>query len=138
MSSLNSRNSNNSLNLGLNPDNKHDNELNDITDDTVTNDDVDEFMNDDDGGFRQVTVNKEEFNEKGKLIAQMHNQPDYIIDKTDRSSRQREKYTQLPKKHLLKEFLQYFCETRPGVEVTEELLAEQDLLPKRPKTSLLP
>jgi len=40
---------------------------------TVNNNDEDEFMNDDDGGFRYVTVSKEELQEKGKVIAQMHN-----------------------------------------------------------------
>jgi len=102
------------------------------------NDNEDEFMNDDDGGFRYVTVDKNELIEKGKLIAEMHNFPSYIIDPSDRSSRIKTKYTYVPKKHILKDFLQYFCETRPNVEITEEILSEYDLLPKRPKTSLLP
>ena len=95
-------------------------------------------MNDDDGGFRQVTVSKDELAEKGKMIAKMHNFPHQIIDESDRSNRVKSKQTYVPKKHLLKDFLTYFCETRPNVDITEEILAEYDLLPKRPKTSLLP
>lgn len=109
-----------------------------LSNDIGVDDEVDEFMNDDDGGFRYVTVNKDEIVEKGKMIAKMHNFPHYIVDDSDRSARVKSKYTYVPKKHLLKDFLTYFCETRPNVDITEDILAEYDLLPKRPKTSLLP
>lgn len=70
MSGLKSNNSNHSINKStLNKEESLDNDANN------TADDIDEFMNDDDGGFRYVTVSKEELVEKGKLIAQMHNYP---------------------------------------------------------------
>lgn len=61
-----------------------------------------------------------------------------MIKKKSTETRKVTKYNYLPKRHVTAEFKEFFKQQKPGVEMSEETLAEFELYPRHPKSSILP